>query len=179
MTFTDYHLGNKIPSETFQEFYNLLETSFPKFERRTKEKQQDILENKHYHILEISENEKFIGFITFWDFDNFIYYEHFATSPDCRNNGIGSATLSYLNEKHAKPCFLEIELPDDELTTRRQKFYEKNGYTTHNFTYYQPPYHTGDIYSQMWIMSKNVSIDETSFNKYKEVIYNNAYGVDL
>ncbi len=179
MTFIDYHINNKISQETFQEFYSLLENSFPIEERRIETQQFNLLSNSDYHILGIYNNEKFIGFITFWDLDNCIFYEHFATDPTLRNSGIGAATLKHLEATHKKPCFLEIELPHDELAIRRQKFYEKQGFTTCAFDYYQPPFHQNYPNLPLWIMSKNVDVDEISFLEYKKTIYRDIYNINI
>ena len=179
MTFIDYHLDNPIPSERFQTVYDLLESSFPQYERRTKEKQYSLVTNPNYHILAIMDNEMFIGFLTFWNFDDFLYVEHFATNPIYRNKGIGHEALKYLDDVNIKPVFLEIEPPNDEMTARRQKFYEKNGYTTHTFEYAQPPFHIEDEYTPLLIMSKNVEIDENSFFEYKKVLFSYVYNIIL
>ena len=68
----------------------LLVESFPPEEYRELEhlrEYTDRIGNFHNNI--IFDDDLPIGFITYWDFDEFYYVEHFATNPALRNGGYG------------------------------------------------------------------------------------------
>ncbi len=131
---------------------NLYEQSFPIEERRDFAKLKDIYQN---HLLElnlIKLNNELVGLLNYWDFNGFLYIEHLAVSPQYRNRNISSTILSQLNEKYPL-IILEVELPTDELSLRRIKFYQRNGFSIQPYKYYQPPYRKGENELEMHIMS--------------------------
>ena len=82
----------------------LLVESFPPEEYRELEhlrEYTDRIGNFHNNI--IFDDDLPIGFITYWDFDEFYYVEHFATNPALRNGGYGKRTLEHLCEFLKRP----------------------------------------------------------------------------
>ncbi len=72
--------------------------------------------------------------------DGLVLLDYLATSPEVRSGGIGSKILAALPGKYSDKAgiFGEIETPgaagdeaEDKLRSRRQGFYERNGFTTH------------------------------------------------
>ena len=93
----------------------LLVESFPPEEYRELEhlrEYTDRIGNFHNNI--IFDDDLPIGFITYWDFDEFYYVEHFATNPALRNGGYGKRTLEHLCEFVKRPIVLEVERPVEE-----------------------------------------------------------------
>lgn len=85
--------------------------------------------------------ENFLGFITYWKFDKFVYIEHFAVEEVSRGTGVGTALLSALSEIVGDNLLLEVEPPVDDTTRNRVRFYEKSGFHLFDgFRYIQPPY---------------------------------------
>ena len=83
----------------------LLVESFPPEEYRELEhlrEYTDRIGNFHNNI--IFDDDLPIGFITYWDFDEFYYVEHFATNPALRNGGYGKRTLEHLCEFQTPHC---------------------------------------------------------------------------
>lgn len=62
-------LGHPI-FETFKALYT---SSFPIFEQRTIKQQEEAFSDTNYHLTGYEENGNFIGFISYWEFDNYIY----------------------------------------------------------------------------------------------------------
>ena len=117
--------------------------SFPDNERRSIVKFKNLFENNNdFHILGFFEdNDEFIGFISYWDFDTFRYAEHFAVVPEKRNGGLGSQCLKYAVETMGLPVVLEVEPPVDDMAKRRIGFYQRNGFKLWSDLYYlQPAY---------------------------------------
>ena len=65
--------------------------SFPPEERRPF---ADIFSGRNpLKALAIHDGGRAVGLLTYWDFADFCYIEHFATSPAVRGRGIGSEAL--------------------------------------------------------------------------------------
>lgn len=82
----------------------------------------------------------FIGMLTTWYFEEFVYIEHFAIVPTLRSRGYGGEALQAFMRAQSKPVILEAEPPTDELTCRRIRFYERCGLTLYDYPYTQPAY---------------------------------------
>jgi hypothetical protein len=123
----------------------LLESAFPEEERRDLLLQQHLLEmDCTFHCLLIEQGHRPIGFFTYWDFNSFIYLEHFAIAPEERNQGQGSIAFQQFKKQTQEPIVLEAEPPTDALKQRRINFYLRQGMQLwKQTTYVQPPYRLG------------------------------------
>ncbi len=65
---------------------------------------------------------KIIGFIAIWEFDDFVYVEHFALTESCRGLGLGSKMLKETAKLFEKPLCLEVEPPTTDIARRRIRF---------------------------------------------------------
>ena len=128
----------------FADFWEIYSNSFPFNERRTIEQQWLILKNQGYQLDIYFTDLQLVGFIAFWTVKEFIFVEHFAVASDVRNNGLGSAILKPFVKSKTIPVILEIEIPLNEQTQRRLRFYESLGFIKNSHIHYQPPYHIGD-----------------------------------
>ena len=66
-------------------FEQVYATSFPLFEQRTEQQQEQAFQSPNYHLEVYLKDNLFIGFISYWDFSTYVYIEHFAfmrTSED-------------------------------------------------------------------------------------------------
>ena len=115
------------------------------------------------------------GFLAVWEFESFIYIEHFAVDPSLRNSGTGSAMLKELVKQYQKPICLEVELPEDELTRRRIGFYERNGFVFNEYPYIQPPISKGKSPVPLRIMTYGSAITQDTFEEMKRVLYQRVY----
>ena len=94
----------------------LLVDSFPPEEYRQLEQLREFTDRTgNFHNNIIFDDDLPIGFITYWDFGNFYYVEHFATNPALRNGGYGKRTLEYLCDYLKLPIVLEVERPVEEM----------------------------------------------------------------
>lgn len=120
---------------------------------------------------------QYAGFLTAWDFNDFIYIEHFAIDEAARNGGIGGKALKqFLASCHA-PVVLEVEIPTDDLSKRRIGFYERLGFRLDTHIYYQPPYRQGGPTLEMRLMTYGDLPLSASFETVKTTLYKNVYGV--
>lgn len=120
----------RINETNFPEIYRIMQASFSDDEYRPYDEQLALFEEPEYRIYYMP-----AGFLAVWEFESFIYIEHFAVDPALRNSGTGSAMLQELVKQYQKPICLEVELPEDELTRRRIGFYERNGFVFNEYPY--------------------------------------------
>jgi len=167
---------------THVEYYDfvesLLTSAFPKEEHRELDLQREHTDNNTFFYNNIIfHNNSPIGFITYWDFDDFYYIEHFAIAPDHRNRGYGRKVLKHIDEKLSRPIVLEVEVPVTEMNIRRISFYERLGYKLWEKQYQQPPYRKGGKYIPMYIMAQGNLDCKKDFSRIKQRLYKDVYGV--
>lgn len=168
------HQINNSEDQYFAELWRIYAESFPLNERRTIEQQIAILNNSGYILISFIIGNLFIGFISFWTADEFIFIEHLAITPEYRNQGKGSAGLKSFIESNTIPVILEIELPVDDTTHGRLRFYESIGFKINHHKHSQPCYHNGDKPVPMKILSYPDIISDKSYKQFarfqKEIV---------
>ena len=160
----------RINETDFPEIYRIMQASFSDDEYRPYDEQLALFEEPEYRIYYMP-----AGFLAVWEFESFIYIEHFAVDPALRNSGTGSAMLQELVKQYQKPICLDVELPEDELTRRRIGFYERNGFVFNEYPYIQPPISKGKSPVPLRIMTYRSEITREEFQKMKEILYRRVY----
>ncbi|MCD8262512.1 MAG: GNAT family N-acetyltransferase [Bacteroides sp.] len=127
----------------YPEFASLYKTSFPVFEQRTEEQQQIAFRQNNYHLDLYYEEDTFIGFLGYWEFDTYIYIKHFAIHSTLRGKGQGSRILESFIAGQEKIILLEIDPLVDEVSEARFRFYQKCGFYRNDHTHTHPPYRDG------------------------------------
>ena len=134
----------------------------------------------HFCIIGILSDDVFAGFISYWDFEDFIYIEHFATSKSLRGNGIGGKAIDTFKQScQGKPVVLEVEMPTDDISKRRIAFYNKHGFTLSELPYMQPAYRPCDAPIELRIMSTDPVFTTKGFDKVTGTIHRHVYGVKV
>lgn len=153
-------------------------SSFPTVERRNFSFFTTLLvAEPAFKAFVILNDNEYVGFITCWEFEEFVYVEHFALDENKRSGGIGSKTMRLVLSTFFKPVVLEVELAVDDLTARRIKFYETLGFTLHGQAYRQPPYREGDPWTDMKLMTHGDLDMNTQFELVKDLIYSHVYDI--
>ena len=158
----------------------LLHSAFPSDERRDDEQQRAYTDNnKQFHCLLIRSLEIPVGLLTYWDFEDFIYIEHFAIHENLRNKGYGKQAMQLFLKDKSLPVVLEVEMPriKGDITHRRIAFYRRQGFSLRRMPYKQPPYRQGDDWLPMKLMStgsakKWLPLTELVRNSIYQVVYN-------
>lgn len=122
---------------TFEQIYT---ASFPLFEQRTEEQQEQAFQSPNYHLEVYLKDNLFIGFISYWDFSTYVYIEHFAIHENFRGQGYGGLLLEDFNKRLNKIILLEIDPIMDEVSANRLKFYKKCGFFENSYDHLHPPY---------------------------------------
>ena len=116
------------------------------------------------------------AFFAAWEFETFIYVEHFAVNPVLRNGGVGSKMLKALTEDAEKMIILEVEPPTEEIAVRRVRFYERNGFFFNDYPYIQPSMGEGRKETPLFLMSTERKIDEEEYRMIRNTLYTKVYG---
>lgn len=120
---------------------------------------------------------KTVGMMTWWDFGDFIYGEHFAVSPVCRGKGIGESAFRAITSSMTRPLVIEVEVPsnDNPMAERRIGFYRRCGMYLSNCQYSQPSYRDGCASIPMRLMTSDSSFE---LEYARNIIYHNVYGCE-
>ena len=166
----------KITLDEYDKFFALLENDFCLDERKTKENELKAFDSPNFSPNFIYDGETLVGYVCYWEFENFLFVEHFAISKEMRGTGCGSRFLKEFSETKNKPIILEVELPETEIAEKRIKFYERLGYVVNNYPYIQPAYQPESKPVDMFVMSYGSSLSKQNFDdftqKIKKVVYN-------
>jgi len=155
----------------FDKMFKIMEKSFPTDERRPKDEQKRLFANPLYKVYCAGEMK---AFMAVWEFDSFVFLEHFAVSPVCRNEGLGSKMLEELKRIYNKKICLEVEPPETDTAKRRINFYKRNGFYLNEFPYIQPPISKGKQPVPLMIMTSE-TINEQEFKEIKHTLYKEVY----
>lgn len=138
--------------ENYQDAMNMYKQSFPEHEQREERFQREVLSRTEYHFDLIFDGGLLAGILLYWETNNFLYVEHFCIDPELRGRKYGERALGLLGEK-GKTVILEVDPPVDEVSKRRQGFYERCGYAANAFFHVHPPYHKGYEGHALTVMS--------------------------
>ncbi len=153
----------------------IYESAFPSNERRVFKEVKKKLADKRFNFSVIKFEDKVVGIFTLWDFENFVYIEHFAISEAFRNNGLGSFVLTQMINEENRQIVLEVELPVDEFSLKRIKYYKRFGFDISHETYIQPPYDKDKLAVSMLIMTKQ-EMDTATCKNIIKTIHQEVYG---
>ena len=160
LTLTDPKDGRFAPA------FALYEQSFPIHEQRTREKQEGVLSHPEYHYEVITDQGRFVGILLFWEYPQGRYVEHFAIAPELRGGGVGARALAELCGQGI-PVILEIDPPVDEISVRRQHFYERC-----SFPHLHPPYRKGFQGHPLVVMSAPGALTQKAYDRFAGYLQN-------
>ena len=170
----EIHQIRSANDQYFADFWRIYTESFPLNERRTPDQQLLIFQKPPYQLNTYLIDDHIVGFIASWCDPEFIFIEHFAISPEFRSKRLGSTVLQQFIDDYKIPVILEIEMPIDELTKRRLKFYELAGFIRNTHQHYMPPYHESDPPLEMEILTFPTTVSEELYQRFakfqKEVV---------
>ncbi|MCR5821923.1 MAG: GNAT family N-acetyltransferase [Bacteroidales bacterium] len=154
---------------------DLFEEAFPEDER------PPFSSIKHrpanFHFMVATNDDEPIGILTYWEFDDMIYVEHFAIDSELRNQGLGKVVFLNFLSQLKEQVVLEVELPHDEESEHRLEFYTSMGLFQNPQEYVQPPYFDGGNRVPMLILSK-YELDDDEFFAMRKLLYREVYGVE-
>lgn len=156
----------------------LYSEAFPPEERRAVERMRALAESGRLRVEAVVRMGEFCGFITWWDFGEFVFGEHFAVLPECRGGGIGGEVIdAFTAMVGGRTVVIEVEPPTGETERRRIGFYRRHGFEVVDADYVQPPYEAGYDGVPMHIMTHGTGLSAEEFERVRKRIYEEVYGV--
>lgn len=150
----------------YEVFETLYTSSFPVFEQRTREQQEAAFSNVNYHLVGYEENSAFIGFISYWEFDNYLYIEHFAINTHIRGKGYGSDLLRNFIQSTDKIVLLEIDPIIDSISEARLRFYKKCGFYENPYPHKHPSYRSEYHPHHLIVLTTQRPISEKEYQSF-------------
>lgn len=167
------HFGEA--DEAFSFVLSLYRKSFPREERRCETEFCDLLlSDPRFKLFLILWKERLAGFLSGWVFEDFLFGEHFAISPQLRGGGIGRELIEFLWKKPlVKPWIFEVEPPVSDIALRRLEFYRSLGAEILTREYFQPPYRHGEAPFPLYLMGVGEDLPpmEESIQKIHAIVY--------
>lgn len=151
----------------FKLFKSLYDVSFPIFEQRTEVQQNIAFCKENYHLIAYIDENDFVGFISYWDFESYVYIEHFAVNSDIRGKGYGSKILNLFIESVNKIVLLEIDPIVDEVSAARMRFYKRNGFYENIHNHVHPAYREAFDAHHLIVMSTERIISDEEYLRFK------------
>lgn len=142
---------------------------------RSYDDQLKLFNKKEFHLDYIYQAGDIVGFVTWWEFNSFIFVEHFAIEESCRGSGLGKATIQRFLKKD-KLLILEVEIGDNEIDRRRIGFYEASGLFQNEYDYAQPPLQKECPWVPLMVMSSR-PLAEDEFEMVKNQLYKKVYNI--
>ena len=155
----------------FETAFALYEVSFPVHEQRTRPAQAARLSHPEYRYMLLYEGDQFQGILLYWEGPGFRYVEHFAIAPELRGGGVGARALAELCGQGI-PVILEIDPPVDEISVRRQHFYERCGFSKNPFPHVHPPYRKGFQGHPLVVMSAPGKLTRETYDRFAGYLQN-------
>lgn len=159
----------------FVKAWKIYEEAFPEDERRSLSQQIELMKNPLYNFKYLYDFEKLSGFLAYWEFDKFIYLDHFAIERNLRRKGLGEKTLANFLLDQNQNIVLEVEKPETETAKKRIAFYEKLGFFLNEYDYLQPPFSDNKNAVPLFIMSHPSKLSKSNFKIIKETLYKDVY----
>ncbi len=164
----------KIDKEEFDKVYMIMEEAFPDNERRSYEGEKSLLSLANYDIYVMKNLSDIKAFVAIWDLEDYIFIEHFAVNKKYRNQGLGSKIINKVLEEFDKTTFLEVEPIQCNISEKRVKFYERNGFYFNDFPYKQPALEADKEPIPLKLMTSRKSNKE-ELMEIKELLYEEVY----
>ena len=174
-----YSKKHTIPGNKFKRIFEILEYSFPPCERG----------NYALHRAEFNRDDfrclcyepagipsAFINYYIIAELDA-LFIEHFACATELRGKGIGSSLMKeLLGQAGSSLILLEVEPPDNEISCRRVKFYQRLGFTLNEGSYFQPAFYGNPEPLPLKLMS-NRPLSDHDFTHAVSAIHQKVYKV--
>ena len=167
----------KAEAEKFSKIYKLMTEAFPPSEIRNEEGQRNLLGRSAYQLYTVKQDNEIYGLLGVWEFDTFIFIEHFAVDASLRGNGIGGMLLNDFLNHMEKTVFLEVEEPGTDLARRRIGFYERAGFCLNDFDYIQPDLQQGQSSLPLKNMTYPMKLSKEDFERMKQQIFETVYQI--
>ena len=151
--------------------YRLYEQSFPRCEQRSERDYAAALCDERLHAESVWDGDCFVGLVFWWLADEgYVYLEHLAVDPALRGRNYGARILHELCARSGR-VWLEIDPPEDEISCRRRKFYERNGFVYNDYDYFHPSYQLPPHPHRLMVMSYPTALTPAEFASFRTFVH--------
>ena len=164
----------KLQPEDYATMLSLLKENFPRNEIRSDQKQLEVINEPYFQAYLLKENTEIYGFVSCFDFTDFVFIEHLVIAPSHQGAGLGSQLLTLLKQKY-RSLILEVELPTSLQAKKRIQFYQKNQFFFNDIPYVIPSFIMGEKPIPLRMMSYPNQLTLEQFNYVKDILYRNVY----
>ncbi len=174
-----------LEEKKYPDFLTLYNQTFPEDQRRSYRDEQHLArfikgKGGKFSAYAAVDGDLFLGFLSYWKFQGYIYIEHFAVRPEHRGRNIGSRLLQHLMKEQGENVLVEVEpAGTDKTADDRIRFYERNGFRTRKeINYVQPPYSPEKAPVKLLLMTHG-DVKLTGKDDMREMlqdVYNVNYG---
>ena len=151
--------------------------AFPYEERRDRADELACFEYNKFKMLEIDDNGEKVGFVSLWDFEDFVFIDHIAVDSDRRSGGYGTQCIELIKNEYSKPIILEAEKPVTVQQKRRIAFYERLGFKINPNEYYQPSFHGTDEKLPLMVLSFPSLLTKNQFDSFYKSTRKEVYKI--
>lgn len=171
-----YSQNVPIPVDKFDRLYHILEYSFPETERGNYRFHYNEFSRKSFRSMCFEPDGMPAAFLNYYELQDIsaVFVEHFASEAELRGKGIGSALMNELKARYSSMIVLEVEPPENELSERRVRFYQRLGFTLNAGDYFQPSYYGNPEPLPLMLMS-TVPLSGRDFSRTAESIHREVY----
>lgn len=161
--------------ENFNQAFKIIKEAFPVSEYRPFEVAERLYQQGFVKALGYYD-EELKGVVFIWEHEDYVFLENFAVAKSARGEGIGSAILQAVSERYkGRTIILEVEKPYDEMSHRRIKFYERNGFILSPFGYMQPVINSEKNDIKLLWMGYQKEFSEDEFKRLSTSIIDYVY----
>jgi ribosomal protein S18 acetylase RimI-like enzyme len=164
----EFHRLGSAGDPLFTEAFALYERSFPEHEQRLPDRQRALMSNPLYHFDIVEDDGVFAGILLYWEFSFYTYVEHFAIHPSMRGKSLGSRALETFCGRRTTPLVvLEIDPPVNDISIRRESFYQKLGFKRNNYAHKHPAYRKQFPPHELVVMSCPECMAEDEYQTFR------------
>lgn len=151
----------------YRSFRSLYEISFPLYEQRTEEQQQQAFDSMRYRLDVYLDDDRLIGFVSYWVWADYFYIEHLAVCPQMRAKGYGCRILTELNVRGKRRLLLEIDPIKDDISAARLRFYERAGFVQNPVVHVHPPYREGADGHSLIVLTTDRLLSVAEYDRFR------------
>lgn len=170
---------NSSKHRLFHLFASLYQCSFPIFEQRTSQQQEEAFANPQYHLLGYEQDDVFIGFISYWELKSCIYIEHFAINTNLRRQGYGKRILTQFIADNNSTILLEIDPIIDKISLARLRFYQQIGFYQNTYRHAHPSYRKEYAPHNLIILTAKAPISAQTYDQFIEELHNTVMSFSM
>lgn len=136
-------------------------------------------EKPEFKMIAVYAGKNPVGFLSFWEWDSFIYAEHFAIDSKTRGAGYGAEVLRNFLGQTSKPVVLEVEkCLKMILVVDVSVFMNVLGLKLWPDCHYiQPPYDDKKKPMELLLMSYGALDMNKLFGEIRDILHTQVYGV--